>query len=104
MAHGARLSLAPAEFDPTLPGLLTADPPHEAVALLQEMPRRAAREHATPLSVMAVADLRDLLPRIAVPTLLIWGEQDARSPLSVARQFERAIPDTTLVVIPDAVT
>jgi pimeloyl-ACP methyl ester carboxylesterase len=45
---------------------------------------------------------RDLLPGIGVPTLLIWGEQDARSPLSVARQFEQAIPDTKLVVIPDA--
>jgi len=49
---------------------------------------------------MADADERDLLARIAVPTLLIWGELDARSPLSVARQFERAIPDTKLVVIP----
>jgi len=53
-------------------------------------------------AVMAEADQRDLLPRIAVPTLLIWGEQDVRSPLSVARQFERAIPDTHLVVIPRA--
>jgi pimeloyl-ACP methyl ester carboxylesterase len=53
------------------------------------------------LAVMAEADQRDLLPRIAVPTLLVWGERDARSPLSVARQFEEAIPDTKLVVIPD---
>ena len=51
---------------------------------------------------MAEADQRDLLSRIAVPTLLIWGELDARSPLSVARQFEQAIPDTELVVIPGA--
>jgi pimeloyl-ACP methyl ester carboxylesterase len=29
--------------------------------------------------------------RIAMPTLLIWGELDARSPLGVARQFEQAI-------------
>ena len=49
---------------------------------------------------MAEADQRDLLPHIAVPTLLIWGELDARSPLSVARQFEQAIPDAKLVVIP----
>ena len=41
------------------------------------------------------------LPRIAVPTLLIWGELDARSPLAVAQQFERDIPDARLVVIPD---
>jgi pimeloyl-ACP methyl ester carboxylesterase len=54
------------------------------------------------VALMAEADQRDLLPQIAVPTLLIWGEQDVRSPLSVARQFERAIPDTKLVVIPDA--
>jgi pimeloyl-ACP methyl ester carboxylesterase len=37
-----------------------------------------------------------------VPTLLIWGEQDARSPLSVAREIEQAIPNTQLVVIPAA--
>ena len=49
---------------------------------------------------MAEADQRDLLPRIAVPTLLIWGELDARSPLNVARQFAQAIPDAELVVIP----
>ena len=56
----------------------------------------------TALLVMAEADQRDLLPRIAVPTLLIWGERDARSPLSVARQFEDAVPDAKLVVIPGA--
>ena len=53
----------------------------------------------TQLSAMAETDQRDLLPRIAVPTLLIWGELDARSPLSVAHQFQRAIRDATLVVI-----
>jgi pimeloyl-ACP methyl ester carboxylesterase len=52
--------------------------------------------------VMAEADLRDVLQTISVPTLLIWGEQDARSPLYVARQFEAAIPQAELVVIPDA--
>jgi pimeloyl-ACP methyl ester carboxylesterase len=56
----------------------------------------------TQLTLMAEADQRDLLPSIDVPTLLLWGEHDARSPLGVARQFEQAIPDTTLVVIPGA--
>jgi pimeloyl-ACP methyl ester carboxylesterase len=31
---------------------------------------------------------------------VIWGELDARSPLAVARQFEQAIADTELIVIP----
>ena len=48
---------------------------------------------------MAYTDLSDLLPYIAVPTLLIWGQHDVRSPLNVARQLEEAIPDSTLVVI-----
>ena len=51
---------------------------------------------------MAEADLNDLLPHIAVPTLLIRARLDARSPLIVARQFEEAIPVTTLVVIEGA--
>jgi pimeloyl-ACP methyl ester carboxylesterase len=93
---------APAEeFDPTPPGLFAGGPPAEFVRLLEEMAadvRRASLRTET--LVMADVDQRDLLPRIAVPTLLIWGEQDVRSPLSVARQFERAIPDTQLVVIP----
>ncbi len=100
---GARQMLAaPAkEFDPTFPGLFAGDPPAEFVPLLEEI-AAAVRPASlmTQLLLMAEADQRDLLPRIAVPTLLIWGELDARSPLNVARQFEQAIPDTKLVVIP----
>jgi pimeloyl-ACP methyl ester carboxylesterase len=97
------LAASPERFDPTLPGLFSSDPPDDAVALLAEMAadvRPAAMR--TQLSAMAEADLRDLLPRIAVPTLLVWGELDGRSPLSIARQFEQAIADATLVVIPGA--
>ena len=93
---------APAEeFDLTLPGLFAGDPPAKFVPLLMDIAATVRPASLrTQLLVMAEADQRDLLPRIAVPTLLIWGEFDARSPLSVARQFEQAIPDTTLVVIP----
>jgi pimeloyl-ACP methyl ester carboxylesterase len=99
-----RVVAAPAdEFDPTPPGLFAGDPPAEFLTLLEEMAADVRRESmSTALSVMAEADLRDVLPRIAAPTLLIWGERDARSPLSVARRFEQAIPATKLVVIPGA--
>ena len=92
-----------AEFDPTMPGLFAGEPPAEFVPLLEEIAadvRPASLR--TQLFVMAKADQRDLLPRIAVPTLLIWGELDSRSPLTIARQFEQAVPDTELVVIPGA--
>jgi pimeloyl-ACP methyl ester carboxylesterase len=104
VASALQTLAAPAEkFDPTLPGLFAGDPPAELVPLLEEIAAAVRPETLrTQLRVMAEADQRDLLPRIAVPTLLIWGELDARSPPSVARQFEHAIADTELVVIPGA--
>ena len=103
--EGARQMLAaPAEaFDPTLPGLFAGEPPAEFVPLLEEIAADVRPQSLkTQLFLMADADQRDLLPRIAVPTLLIWGELDARSPLSVARQFEETVPETELIVIPGA--
>jgi len=88
---GARRMLdAPAgHFDPTLPGLFSGEPPSAFLALLEEVAAAVRPETLrTELGVMAETDQRDLLPRIAVPTLLIWGAVDARSPLAVARQFE----------------
>ena len=102
---GVRQMLAAADhlFDPTLPGLFAGDPPAKFVSLLEEMAAAVRPESMrTALLVMAEADQRDLLPRLAVPTLLIWGELDARSPLTVASQFQEAIPDAKLVVIPGA--
>jgi pimeloyl-ACP methyl ester carboxylesterase len=55
------------------------------------------------IEAIAACDQRDLLPRIAVPTLLVWGAEDVRSPVAtVARQFDEAIPGAELVVIPAA--
>lgn len=50
----------------------------------------------------AEMDTRDLLPRIAVPTLVLWGEDDRRSPIHVAEQLSSAIPGAELAIIPDA--
>jgi pimeloyl-ACP methyl ester carboxylesterase len=90
-------------FDPTLAGLFAGDPPTEFVPLLGTMAADVRPDSMrAALLVMAETDQRDLLPHIAVPTLLIWGELDARSPVSVAHQFEHAIPSAKLVVISDA--
>jgi pimeloyl-ACP methyl ester carboxylesterase len=103
--EGARAMLAvpPESFDPTLPGLFAADPPEKYVPLLAAVaadvrPTTLQRQ----LDIMAQTDLSRLLPEISVPTLLIWGRSDVRSPLSVAHQFEEAIPDAHLVVIDGA--
>jgi pimeloyl-ACP methyl ester carboxylesterase len=103
--EGVRAVIAAGEerFDAAAPGLFGSEPSAAVVSVMEAMAadvRPASLGIA--LNAMAETDQRDLLPEIAVPTLLIWGELDGRSPLSVARQFEDAIPAAELVVIPAA--
>jgi len=88
-------------FDPTLPGLFAGPPPPPFVPLLETM-SVDVRLHSmlTALTAMARADLTDVLDTIQVPTQLIWGALDARSPLSVAHEFKRRISGADLAVIP----
>lgn len=53
-------------------------------------------------TALANADTRDLLPNIRVPTLLVWGDADARSPLIVAHQLHDAITGAQLVILSGA--
>jgi pimeloyl-ACP methyl ester carboxylesterase len=103
VAHMRETLAAPRqEFDPTLPGLFAGDPPPRYVPLLTavaEAVRPGSLE--VQLTLMAETDQTDLLPQITAPTLLLWGERDARSPLYVAEQFDRAISHARLVVIPN---
>jgi len=47
-------------------------------------------------------DLEPLLSRIYQETLLIWGEKDNATPVKDAKLMDDCIPNSTLVVIPDA--
>jgi pimeloyl-ACP methyl ester carboxylesterase len=47
----------------------------------------------------AEADLRGVLPTIAVPTLLVYGSDDVRAPLDIAEGLRASIPGSSLVVI-----
>jgi pimeloyl-ACP methyl ester carboxylesterase len=47
-------------------------------------------------------DLRDVLPHVRVPTLLVYGDKDIRAPLTVAENLHAALSGSTLVVLPDA--
>lgn len=44
-------------------------------------------------------DLREFLPNINAPTLLIWGTNDTATPISDAEIMEKLIPDAGLVKI-----
>ena len=59
--------------------------------------------HPAGFRAMAVAsaeDLRDVLPHISVPTLLVYGDRDVRAPLAVAEHLHAEIAGSTLVVLP----
>jgi pimeloyl-ACP methyl ester carboxylesterase len=98
-----RMLAAPVQdFDPSLPGLFAGTPPAQYASLLADIASGVRRDTlGIQLGLMAEADQRDVLATITVPTLLIWGEQDARSPVNVAHQFADGISGSELVVIPD---
>jgi pimeloyl-ACP methyl ester carboxylesterase len=48
----------------------------------------------------AAEDLRDVLPRVTVPTLLVNGADDTRAPRVVADHLHASIPASGLMVIP----
>ena len=47
-------------------------------------------------------DTGDLLRTIRAPTLLLWGEDDRRSPVDIAKRIHAVMPDAELAIIPRA--
>ncbi len=62
----------------------------------------AAGEMRPTLVRLVNSDLREYLPRISVPTLLVWGADDTDTPPSDGRLMEQLIPDAGLVVLEGA--
>lgn len=98
----ALADLSPEEFvGALLPTMFSeATPPETVDAFGQSM----LAFHPAGFRAMAHAsaeDLRDVLPHIRVPTLLVYGDKDVRAPLAVAEALHAAISDSTLVVLPD---
>jgi pimeloyl-ACP methyl ester carboxylesterase len=83
----------PGLFSETMP----SDRAHELTTVMSEIRPAGtlAMAHA-----LAESDLRDLLGQITVPTLLVHGDSDERSPLAVANDLNARIPGSTLTVLP----
>lgn len=86
-----------------LPGVFTDRAPR---ALRDELSAIVSEFHPIGFRLMTLSsaetDTRELLPTIAVPTLLLWGEEDRRSPVRIAQQLHAAIPGAELAIIPHA--
>jgi pimeloyl-ACP methyl ester carboxylesterase len=97
------LSSPTKDFTEGFPGMFGSAPNEAAIRLIEEMAASSRpRSVEIQLGLIAGTDQRQILKTIEVPTLLIWGGEDVRSPLSVARQFHSAISDSQLVVIEGA--
>lgn len=49
-----------------------------------------------------ILDLLDRLRDRALPTLLVWGEDDKFQPIGYAERYEREIPGARLLRVPHA--
>jgi pimeloyl-ACP methyl ester carboxylesterase len=85
-----------------LPTMFSKPMPRETVdhfrASMQAFHPRGFRAMAR----ASAEDVRDVLPHIDVPTLLVYGDRDVRAPLTVAEALQAAISGSRLVVLPDA--
>lgn len=106
-AERLTLSLQVADLPPQqfvaalLPSMFSTSAPEAAVRAFADS---VAQVHPAGFRVMArsmaESDLRGLLGSIDVPTLLLQAELDIRAPRQVADALRRAIPTSTLVVLP----
>lgn len=103
LQKGLRQSELPPEqvVEAWIPTLFTesasSDLINETAAVMSEFHPVGMR---TMLRSFAEADLRDVLPTIDVPVLLLYGEVDQRSPRQVAEALHAEIPVSSLVIIP----
>ena len=84
-----------------LPSMFTDSAPAE---LVEEFSRSMREFHPAGLRAssraFAAADLRDVLPTVNVPTLLLYGDEDLRAPSNVPHDLHHEIPGSKLVFIP----
>jgi pimeloyl-ACP methyl ester carboxylesterase len=105
LQQALRLSdLAPDRLvEELIPTMFTDSAPRQ---LVEEFATSMRQFHPVGLRAIsrafAAADLRDVLPTVNVPTLLLYGDRDLRAPSDVAHDLHHEIPGSKLVFIPGA--
>jgi pimeloyl-ACP methyl ester carboxylesterase len=97
----ALAALPPDEFAGTLlPTMFCEGTPAESVEAFAASMRAFHPAGFRAMARASAENLREVLPKVEVPTLLLAGAEDVRAPLPVAKDLEAAIPTSTLVVLP----
>jgi len=88
-------------IDGYLPGFFAGPVPSETVDLVRSIMLEIRPTGSRPMpAAFADADLRAVLPTIAVPTLLLYGAADVRAPRAVAEALHAGILHSELVLLP----
>lgn len=85
-----------------LPGFLSNPVRTRVLAKIGSTDYRNAGQMRQTFVRIVNEDLRQLLPAIKCPTLIVWGELDTETPLDDARFMEQMIPNARLVVLEGA--
>ena len=83
-----------------LPAMFSSSVPPEDVSAFAASMRDFHPVGFRALARAAHEDLRRVLPTIAVPTLVIYGEEDQRAPKYVAEDLRASIPTARLITLP----
>ena len=104
LTHCLELSeLSPAQYvDALLPTMFSPSTPPAVVAEFGAALREFHPVGFRAMSRASAEDLRDALPHVDRPALLVYGDEDVRAPLEVAEDLDTALADSMLVVLPGA--
>ena len=87
-------------MDTLLPTMFSDGTPPETVDAFRASMRAFHPAGFRAMARASAESVREVLPRINVPTLLVHGDQDVRAPLAVAEDLHQAIAGSSLVVLP----
>ena len=75
--------------------------PHDIMlTYMEQLARTDLRSYAALVQTLQDHDAADLLPTIDVPTLVVAGDKDVFTPIRLAHEMVRRIPNAELLVIP----
>jgi pimeloyl-ACP methyl ester carboxylesterase len=83
-----------------LPTMFSEGTAPEAVAAFAASMRSFHPAGFRAMARASAGNVREVLGRIEVPTLLVYGDQDVRAPRAVAEDLHAAIPGSRRVVLP----
>jgi pimeloyl-ACP methyl ester carboxylesterase len=85
-----------------LPTMFHKPPTPTVIAAFERSLRAFSPSGLRAMARAAAEDLRDALPRVQQPTLLVYGDEDVRAPLSVAHAIRDRIARSQLTVLAGA--